>query len=31
MQIELIPPDGMDPLEAFERSLAFVRGLEAEV
>jgi sugar phosphate isomerase/epimerase len=27
MEIELIPPPGLDPVEAFERSLAFVRSL----
>jgi len=27
MAIELVPPDGMDPVEALRRSLAFVRSL----
>jgi sugar phosphate isomerase/epimerase len=31
MEMELIPPQGMPPLEAFERSLAFVRSLEETV
>lgn len=28
MEIELIPPSGIDPIEILERSLAFVRSLE---
>lgn len=29
MEIELIPPDGIDPIEIVERSIAFIRSLEA--
>lgn len=30
MEIELIPPSEIDPIETLERSLAFVRSLEAQ-
>ena len=29
MEIELIPPSDVDPIESFERSVAFIRELEA--
>jgi len=31
MEIELIPPADIDPIESFERSVAFIRQLEAGV
>ncbi len=31
MEIELIPPSGIDPIEILERSLAFVRSLEPKL